>query len=260
MLKTKLSGADLYAIYSDRAANMEDNSYGRYRGLNGEAYDVYVVGGSYAFDNGLNVKVAHGRAVDYMHQTYLNANMPFKLSNGDTFTLDAHYYNAADDGNLYGGDYDSSMFNLAGSYAHGRAVYTLSYQQVDGDDAYDYSWDHFKRDNNVLMTWNAVQYLDFNAAHEQSIMLRVDYDVASVPGLHLMGRHVQGWGLDYTDNNDVKHTDQKEWETNVDVKYDFQSAKYDGLSMWLRLAHVESDQTADVDAIRFYTNYSFNIL
>ncbi|MDY6891078.1 MAG: OprD family outer membrane porin [Pseudomonadota bacterium] len=252
-LDTRLGGVDLYAIYSDRAANMAETSFKKYQ-ANGEEYELYLLGGGYSFDNGLSLQAAHGVADDYLRQTYLNASYPFQLGNGDSLLLDAHYYYATDDGDLYGRDYQSSLFNLAGSYATGDLTLTLSYQSVGGDDGYDYSWDGFEHDNNVLMTWNSVQYLDFNSDDEQSLQLRADYEVAAVPGLSLMGRHTEGWDIDT-----ATHSDAEERETNLEAQYAFQRGALEGLSLRARIAHIESEQFDNVDEIRLIANYGFNV-
>ena len=121
-LDTNIDGADLYAIYSDRAVSMSGTKFNEYKAANGEDYDIYLLGGGYTFDNGLSVHVAHGVADDYLRQTYLNASYPIKLANGDSMLIDAHYYDGSDDGDLYGSDYDSNLFNLAGRYTHWRPV------------------------------------------------------------------------------------------------------------------------------------------
>lgn len=249
-LDTQLGGASLYAIYSDRAVNMAGTKFEKYE-ANGEEYDLYVLGGSYAFDNGLNIQLAHGIADDYLRQTYLNASYPFELSNGDSALIDAHYYYGTDDGDLYGGDYQSSLFNLAGRYTTGNLTMTLSYQNIGGDDGYDYSWGG--EDNNILMVWNSVQYLDFNSEDEQSMQLRADYNVSSVPGLSLMARHTRGWDIDTATDSDAE-----EHETDLEAKYVFQNGSLEGLALRARVAHIESDQFANVDEVRLIANYGFS--
>jgi hypothetical protein len=251
-LDTQVGGADLYAIYSDRAVNMAETDFDKYE-ANGEEYDLYVLGGSYSFNNGLSVQAAHGIADDYLRQTYLNASYPFELNNGDSFLVDAHYYYGTDDGDLYGRDYQSSLFNLAGRYTTGDLTMTLSYQNIGGDDGYDYSWDGFNNDNNILMVWNSVQYLDFNSADEQSLQVRADYNVASVPGLSLMARHTEGWDIDTTTQSDAKES-----ETDLEARYTVQGGTLEGLSLRARIAHIESEQFDNVDEVRLITNYGFS--
>lgn len=251
-LDTKLGGANLYAIYSDRAVNMSGTKFQKYE-ANGEEYDLYVIGGSYTFANGLSVQAAHGIADDYLRQTYLNASYPIKLANGDSMLIDAHYYDGSDDGDLYGGDYDSNLFNLAGRYTTGDLTLTLSYQNVGGDNGYDYSWGG--EDNNILMVWNSVQYLDFNSADEESVQVRADYNVAAVPGLSLMARHTEGWDIDAGLEDDLE-----ERETDLEAKYVFQAGALEGLSLRARVAHVESEQFSDVDEFRLIANYGFDVL
>jgi len=193
-------------------------------------------------------------AEDYLRQTYLNASYPIQFASGDSLLLDAHYYDGSDDGDLYGSDYDSSLFNLAGRYNTGDLTLTLSYQSVGGESGYDYSWDGFNKDNHILMVWNSVQYLDFNSQDEQSLQLRADYQVAGVPGLSLMARHTKGWDIDSGVDDDLE-----EQETDLEAKYVFQSGGLEGLSLRLRVAHVESDQFSDVDEVRLIANYGFNV-
>ncbi len=251
-LDTNIAGADLYAIYSDRAVGLSGTKFQKYE-ANGEDYDLYLVGGGYTFANGLSVHAAHGVADDYLRQTYLNAAYPIKLDNGDSFLIDAYYYDGSDDGDLYGGDYDSNLFNLAGSYTTGDLTLTLSYQNVGGDDGYDYGWGG--EDSNVLMVWNSVQYLDFNSADEESLQVRVDYNVAAVPGLSLMARHTEGWDIDAGIEDDLEEN-----ETDLEAKYVFQGGTFEGLSLRARVAHVESDQFSDVDEFRLIANYGFSAL
>ncbi|PSL13277.1 imipenem/basic amino acid-specific outer membrane pore [Marinobacterium halophilum] len=252
-LDTKLGGADLYAIYSDRAVNMAGTKFNEYK-AGGEDYDLYIVGGGYTFENGLSIQAAHGVADDYLRQTYLNASYPIKLANGDSMLIDAHYYDGSDDGSLYGSDYASDLFNLAGRYTTGDLTMTLSYQKT-GDEYYDYSWDGFNNDNHILMTWNSVQYSDFNNADEQSLQVRADYTVAAVPGLSLMARHTEGWDIDSGTD-----TDLEERETNLEAKYVFQGGTFEGLSLRARVAHVESEIDNEVDEFRLIANYGFSAL
>jgi hypothetical protein len=222
-LDTHLGGADLYAIYSDRAVSMSGTKFQKYE-ANGDEYALYVLGGSYTFENNLTIQAAHAVADDYLRQSYLNASYPMDLSNGDSALIDAHYYYGSDDGSLYGSEYQSSLFNLAGRYTTGDLTLTMSYQNIGGDDGYDYSWGG--EDNNILMVWNSVQYLDFNSADEQSLQVRADYNVASVPGLSLMARHTEGWDIDT-----ATQTNAKESETDLEAKYTFQTGSLEG-GLW----------------------------
>ncbi|MBA4502737.1 OprD family outer membrane porin [Marinobacterium marinum] len=253
-LDANLGGADLYALYSDRAVSMSGTKFNKYS-ANGEDYDLYLLGGGYTFANGMSVHLAHGVADDYMRQTYVNAAYPIKLANGDSLLIDAHYYDGSDDGALYGSDYDSSLFNLAGRYTTGDLALTLSYQKVGGDDGYDYSWDGFKNDNNVLMTWNSVQVLDFNNADEESVQVRADYSVSAVPGLSLMARHTEGWDIDGALDDDLKES-----ETDLEAQYVFQAGSLEGLALRARIAHIESEAGQDIDEIRLIANYGFDVL
>ncbi|GAA0683058.1 OprD family porin [Marinobacterium maritimum] len=252
-LDTNIAGANLYAIYSDRAVDVNGTKFNKYKAANGEDYDLYLIGGGYTFANGLSVHAAHGVADDYLRQTYLNASYPIKLANGDSVLIDAYYYDGSDDGDLYGSDYDSNLFNLAGRYTTGDLSLTLSYQNIGGDNGYDYFWGG--EDSNVLMVWNSVQYLDFNSDDEQSLQVRADYNVAAVPGLSLMARHTEAWDIDAGIEDDLE-----ERETDLEAKYVFQGGTFEGLSLRARVAHVESEQFDNVDEFRLIANYGFSAL
>lgn len=248
MLQGKVGGADLYALYSDRASDKTESPFRKYS-ANGEDYSVVILGGGYSFENGLSVNAAYGLAEDYLQQVYLNAAYTFDLGENRSLLIDAYHYDGEADGSLYGNnDYNSTLSNLAASYSVGNLALTASYQTTGGDYAYDYFWGG--NDDNGLMTWNAVQYNDFNRKDEDSWQLRADYNFAQVPGLKGMVRHT-------TSEYDAGGSDADAAETNVDVTYTLQEGSMKGLSLRLRYAHITDDADQDIDEVRVIANYSF---
>ncbi|OMH38212.1 OprD family outer membrane porin [Motiliproteus sp. MSK22-1] len=247
-----ISGARIYGIWSDKAADKTDEDFENYTDNQGNDYEVIVIGGGYDFDNGLAVKLAYGEADNVMTQTYLNASLPIKISEKMTVELDGHYYMGEADGagalSSVGEDYDSDLVNLAARLVYEKMKVTLSYQAVDGDE-YEESWDGFSNDDTGLSTWNSVQRLDFDRAEEQSWQVRFDYAFTSVPGLTFMTRYTRGDNIQRSDN-----TEGKEWERNIELKYNFQ--ELDGLSLRWRNSTVRSTETVDTNENRLILNYN----
>lgn len=248
-----LENGSLYAIYSDEASMNNEEGFDPYTNANGDEFDLVSIGGTYKFGNGLSTHVQHAVADDYQKQTYFNLGYSTKWGEDDLM-LDLTHMNGEDDGALYGSDYDSHLTGLTARLTKGNLAYTLAYQTVGGNNAYDQKWGG--DDNTQFFTWGAVQLLDFNAKDEQSLQARIDYDVPSVPGLHLMARHTESWDIDFNGGDDGQRR-----ETNVDVKYTLQGGAAKGLSMRLRVAKADGDAAVvpRINDIRFIVDYKTNL-
>lgn len=248
-----LDNLNFYAFYSDEASRNTSQDFSEYS-VNGEEYDIVSVGGSYKFENGVSAQAQYAVADDYLKQSFFNVTVPTQVSDYDV-TLDAIHMRGEDDGALFGSDYDSNLTSLTARFAKGNWAYTVNYQTVGGEDAYNLQWGG--QDDTQYFTYGAIQLLDFNADDEQSLQFRVDYDVPSVPGLHLMARHTQAWDID-----SGSITDGKRRETNFDAKYTVQSGKAKDLSMQLRVAHVDGDAAIipRISDIRLILDYPVNLL
>ncbi len=249
----KFGNGELYAIYSDKASMNNSEDFKTYS-ANGEEYDVVSLGGTYKFGNGLSTHVQYGVAEDYQKQTYINLNYPMQLGSYDLM-LDLTHMRGEDDGALYGSDYDSNLTGLTARLSKGNLAYTLAYQTVGGDNAYDQKWGG--ADNTQFFTWGAVQLLDFNAKDEQSLQARIDYKVPSIPGLNLMARHTESWDIDHSGGDDGKRH-----ETNFDVKYTLQDGAAKGMNLRLRVAQADGDAAVvpRINDIRFIVDYKVNLL
>lgn len=251
-LDAKLGDAEFYAIYSNKASMNNSEEFKDYS-AGGESYDVKSLGGKYVFDNGVSTHLQYAVADDYQKQLYLNVNRVSSLGDYELL-LDLTHMRGEDDGDLYGTDYDSNLTGLTGRLSRGNWAYTLAYQSIGGSDGYDQQWGG--ADNTQFFTWGAVQLLDFNARDEQSLQMRVDYDMAAVPGLHLMARHTESWGIDYgAGDNGKRH------ETNVEAKYTLQEGPAQGLDLRLRVAHANGDDAVvpRINDIRLIAEYRTNL-
>lgn len=243
----------LYGFYADEASLATSQDFTSYS-QNGKEYAISSIGSAYQLDNGLNLQAQLASADDFLKQTYLNASFPTKLFD-NSLMLDATHMRGADNGDLYGRDYNSHLTSLTGRLITGNLTYTLNYQTIGGDDAYALQWGG--QDDTQYYTYGAVQLLDFNARDEQSLQFRIDYDVPSIPGLHLMARHTESWDIDTATTGNAKRR-----ETNFDVQYSVTSGKAKGLSTRLRVAQARGDAEAvpRINDIRLILDYPFSLL
>ncbi|PSL11907.1 imipenem/basic amino acid-specific outer membrane pore [Marinobacterium halophilum] len=250
-----LGNGEVYALYSDRASMNNSEKFEQYRSASGETYDIKSLGTTYKFDNGLSTHLQYAVADDYQKQLYLNLSYPTRLGDHDLL-LDLTHMRGEADGSLFADEnYDSNLTGLTGRLSKGSWAYTLAYQTIGGRDDYRQQWGG--GDNTQFFTWGAVQLLDFNARDEQSLQLRVDYDVPALPGLHLMARHTESWDIDYTGGDDGQRR-----ETNIDAKYTLQDGAAKGLSLRLRVAQADGDEAVvpRINDIRLIAEYRTNLL
>lgn len=231
-----------YIIYTDRAASKTGSHFKRYDDGNGNDHSVALVGGDFVLSNDISFVAAYGKADSYKDQLYLNASIPVS----DEVMVGLHHYRGDGDGT--NAAFDSNLSNIHASYLFDNLKLSVGYQTVSGDSGYDYAWGG--EDDNGLQTSNSVQILDFNRLDEDSWQVRADYQVASVPGLNMMARHT--WG-DYMSGN----TEVDESETNFEMKYTLGEGSLDGLSLRMRVSHVEADVYENIDELRLIVNYSF---
>ncbi|MGB1238758.1 MAG: OprD family outer membrane porin [Pseudomonadales bacterium] len=252
---TQYQNLNLYAIWSDQGSAKTDEKFRKYTDTNGDDYAVAIIGGSYAFDSGLNLDLAYGEADNVLSQAYVSASYPIALSERDKLTLTSTYYRGEADGEGaqagVGADYRSDLFSVSAQWARDNKKLSLAYQAVNGDE-YQESWDNFTNDDTGLYSSNSVQVLDFDRAEERSLQARFDYQVPNIEGLSLMARYIRGDNIKRSDG-----AEGKEWERNFEVNYAFQ--KVEGLSLRLRNATVRSTETTGLNENRLILNYKVSL-
>ncbi len=245
-LESSFSDVNVYGMYSDRANGKTGTSFTEYTDANGDDYGILILGVNTALENGLNLAFEYGDADDFAEVLYFGAS----YTTESDVLIDFHHY-MADYGNAHTNtaiqNQDSSLSNMAIQFPLTPALkMTASYQVVGGDVGYSYGWGG--EDDNYLLTWNAVQYSDFNRLDEESFQLRLDY-TTPIEGLRGMIRHVNG---EFKSGG----VDQDHKETNIDVRYAVQGLE--GLNLRARYARVRLDTAGeDIDEVRLYANYSF---
>ncbi len=266
----------LYGFSSDKASEKTQSGFHKYKGPEyaadgvtetGKEGDWKVNSIGVSFDQGegygFNVQVA--KAKDYKKMDYLNAFYTLGISDDTSILFDGYYYKGKGDGkylqkvshNGVDKDWDSKLWNLVAQLRVSDLKFAISYQKVDGD-FYDYLWGG--SDDNGLMTWNAVQYWDFNNKDEKSWMARVDYDFGNLglPGLNFMTRYVKGEYHEQVTGNTKKT--RHEWERDTDISYAFQDGALKGLTITLRNATFRTYGTDSLNENRLIVDYTIALL
>ncbi|WP_281646833.1 OprD family outer membrane porin [Parendozoicomonas sp. Alg238-R29] len=243
-----------YGIFSDKASGKTESGFHSYKNANGDTWNVGILGASFALENGLAFHAATGKADKYIKQNFLNGSYTLDLGSKTALLLDGYYQTSKDDGRYYDGKLDSKLWNLASRLSFDNLSFMLSFQSVIGD-SFDYCWDGCNHDDNGLITWNAVQYLDFNKKNEKSWQSRVDYsfDNWGIPGLSIMARYVTG---EFKDTKKVS-----EWERNTDLRYTFKNGTLEGLAITWRNATVRSATKGNsIDENRLIIDYTIPLI
>ncbi|OMQ29009.1 OprD family porin [Pseudomonas putida] len=239
-----------------------------------ETRSVDYLGGSYALSDQLSVSLYGSQFTDIWRQYYANTNYTVALGEGQSLNLDFNIYRTNDDGQSLAGKIDNTTWSLASAYKFGAHRLTLAYQQVDGNEPFDYLGFDQQPGTSIFLA-NSVQVLDFNAPNERSWQLRYDLDMAAfgVPGLSFMSRYVSGDHIDDSHYDGGPNSaygrygdDGKRWERDIEARYVVQSGKARDLSVRVRQASVRSTaqvaqaDTTDNNEVRVIIEYPLSIL
>lgn len=143
---------------------------------------------------GLDVSLYASRFEDMWQQSYLGLTQLIGDRRQIALKTALNYYHTEDQGEQRLGYIDNDAFSLAFTASHLAHSLTLAWQQVFGDEYFDYVWEST---GNYMA--NSL-YSDYNGPNEKSWQLRYDLDLASfgVPGLTTSLWHAKGWGIDGT--------------------------------------------------------------
>jgi imipenem/basic amino acid-specific outer membrane pore len=234
-----------------------------------ETPTVDYAGGTYQ-EGGLTAALYSLDAENLWRQHYVNlkysAPLTQHLRNGLNFTL----YRTTDTGSAKGGEIDNTSWSLANALTFGSHTVTLSYQQVDGDQPFDYLGYEGKL-STVPFLANISTIHDFNAPHERSWGLRYDLEMAGygIPGLSFMARYIvgrEGDGSDLPASSSYANVgfkdNERHWERDLDMRYIVQSGSAKGLSFRLVYATTRANSNeprGDMDEVRVITQFPFKI-
>ena len=239
-----------------------------------ETRSVDYLGGRYALSDQLSVSLYGSEFKDIWRQYYANTNYSFAPGENQSLNLDFNLYRTDEAGQSLAGKIDNTTWSLAAAYQLGVQRLTLAYQQVDGNEPFDYLGFDRQPGTSIFLA-NSIQIVDFNAPNERSWQLRYDLDMAAfgVPGLSFMSRYVNGDHIDDSHYDGGPNgaygrygSDGKRWERDIEARYVVQSGKAKDLSVRIRQASLRSSaqvaraDTTDNNEVRVIIEYPLNIL
>ncbi|MNZ97852.1 Porin D precursor [compost metagenome] len=130
---------------------------------------------------------------DIWDRYYLGASQEFG-EGALRHRLAANYYFTEDSGSARGGPIDNHAYSLAYTSLYRGHSLTLAWQQIDGDEYFDYV-----RDSNAISLANAL-VSEYNGPNEKSLRLMYGFDWATrgIPGLTTTLWYAKGWDIDGT--------------------------------------------------------------
>ncbi|TBU96215.1 OprD family porin [Phytopseudomonas dryadis] len=262
-----LEAGHLTAAKDFNSTNSDDDFYAAYAGVGTDTVDF--VGGNYTINDNLSVSLYGAEYKDIWRQYYANANYTYALSETQNLNFDFNIYRTDDEGRKLAGDIDVTAWSFAVAYSLGAHTFTLTHQQIDGDQPFDYLGMGPGTYHDSIYLANSSQLVDFNGPNEKSWGLFYDLDFTryGVPGLSFHARYIRGTDVDgskmdpnspyayYADGED-------HWERDLAVGYVVQSGSAKDLSLRLRQAtHRIGNGKSDVssDQVRLIVEYPLNI-
>lgn len=150
------------------------------------------VGGTWNYSENGSASLFANQADDVWRQYY--ASIQHSIGSVDTLkwtgfgnVYSTHSYGSANQGSI-----DNNAYSLSLSAQHGPHSILVGYQQILGDQFFDYV-----NETSGIYLVNSMD-VDYNAPHEKSLQLRYTFDgkYAGLPGFKTMLWGVTGWGAD----------------------------------------------------------------
>ena len=201
---------------------------------------------------------------DFWNQYYFGASHVLGDSDVLSLTTGLNYYKTKDTGSRKLGQIDNDTYSLSLGVTHQAHTLTASWQQVDGNEYFDY----LHETNGIFLANSLLS--DFNGPNEKSLQIAYVLDLATygVPGLKLNLYNARGWGIDGThyrgDAYDVRGMDgETHYEWGIGATYAVQSGPLKNTTVRTTYtAHRASKGQADgsLDELRVVTTIPFDIL
>ena len=229
-----------------------------------ETDKVSVAGLNYQPMESLKTSLYASNVEDFWNQYYFGATHKLGDSAVLGLTTGLNYYKTVDTGNKKMGDIDNDPYSLSLGLAHQAHSLTFSYQQVNGNEYFDYL-----HETNGIYLANSLTS-DFNGPNEKSFQVAYGLNMAEygVPGLKLNLYQARGWGIDgthykgtaYKVNNQDGET---HYEYGVGASYAIQNGPLKDTAIRATyVTHRASKQQSDgnLNEFRLVTTIPFNIL
>ncbi|KVG30688.1 OprD family outer membrane porin [Burkholderia ubonensis] len=149
-------------------------------------------GGTWDYSPDGEVALYANQADDVWRQYYASIKHSIGSPKTIKWTGFANIYSTHDTGDKRQGEINSNAYSLSLAAQHGPHELLLGYQEVLGDQFFDY----LNETNGIFLT-NSMD-VDYNAPHEKSLQLRYTFygKDAGLPGFKAMVWGVTGWGAD----------------------------------------------------------------
>ncbi|MGC4007949.1 MAG: OprD family porin [Pseudomonas sp.] len=239
------------------------------RDVRGDRYSY--LGGSYAVTDKLKLSTYAGQFEDVWNQYYFGASHDLGDPQALALNTSLNYYHTGDTGSRKAGYIDNDAYSLAFTLTHGAHAVLLGWQQIRGDEYFDYV-----HETAAIYLANSL-LSDYNGPNEKSLQLRYTTDWAGfgVPGLTTMAWYAKGWGIDGThydgDRNGAygnyaevrNQDDERHHELGLSTGYTLQDGPLKSSSFRLTyMKHLASQNQVDgsVNEIRLVSTFPFNLL
>jgi len=152
------------------------------------------VGATYKAAPSLALTAYAGNFQDIWNQYYLGATHTMGDPNEFALKTAFNWYDTKDAGTELAGPINNQAYSLAVTGTHQAHSLTLSAQQINGNEYFDY----LNETASIYLT-NSM-FSDYNGPNETSFQVRyeTDWGYFGVPGLSSMLWMVRGWGIDGT--------------------------------------------------------------
>ncbi|MEX3775483.1 OprD family porin [Pseudomonas sp. MYb118] len=230
-----------------------------------EADHIYTGGISYNPLESLTTSLWATQAEDFWNQYYFGASHVLGDSQVLSLTTGLNYYKTVDEGKKLLGEIDNDTYSLSFGLTHQAHSLTFSYQQVNGNEYFDY----LHETNGIYLANSLLS--DFNGPNEKSFQIAYGLNMAEygVPGLKFNIYQARGWGIDGTHYNSTGYSDVKamdgehHYEYGIGASYAVQSGPLKATAIRATYTtHRASENQSDgsINEFRLVTTIPFNIL
>lgn len=232
---------------------------------------MHYLGGNYKPLESLEIAAYGGRFEDIWDQYYLGITHTLGDRENLSLRTALNGYRTRDTGSRKAGYIDNNAWSLAFTLAHQAHALTLAWQQIDGDEYFDYV-----HETAAIYLANSL-LSDYNGPNEKSAQIRyeTDWSYFGVPGLSTTAWYAKGWDIDGThydgDRNgaygnyvEVRGMDgERHHEYGLMAAYKVQSGTIkDSTFKVTYMSHKASKQQIDgsVNELRVVSTFPFDLL
>lgn len=279
LLSNELDGLNLEAGHftAIRDGSRNTNRDGEITLTYGGAVDARsadYLGGTYQITDRFSAMLYASQLEDVWNQYYTKLNYVLPLASERALEFDFNLYDTSNTGKDLAGDIDNTTWSLSTAYTTGAHRFMLAYQQVDGDEPFDYIGMDSGNTGGSIWVANSIQYADFNGPNEKSYQLRYDIDLGhyGVPGLNFMVRYITGRGINDSHYNGGPNgvygwysastggKKGKHWERDIEARYTVQSGPAKDLAIRASYAvHRDNGFSDQANELRFVVEYPLDI-